>query len=417
MIGVIGINYKSSPIEIREKFSFNEQRIIEFGNVLRNKEGFSGIVVLSTCNRSEFYFQIEGCCDTAAFSFMLRSLKSFCEVTENIRDYFYLKAEEEAFRHLFHVVSGVNSMILGENQIVGQVKQALQMSQCNDLSDTQLNRLFTKSFEANKRIRTQTKINQGAFSISYAGVEKCLSIFPDIQDRKIFLIGAGETGTLTLKSLLKKGCKNIVITNRTLEKAVNLANQYEVKATPFESLAMELEFSDIVIISTGSQVPLVDKKMVEWVSAKRNHQKQLFIDLSVPHNIDPTVSQIENVLVYDVDDLQEVVNANQERRKEIIGDIDSIIDEYIADYTDWLSARNLSHIISTIKSNFNAVNQIELEGFKKVNKTNGNDMLDHYGTHISEKYTRLLIKNLKEVTNNGRKMEYVKVLNSLFELS
>ena len=417
MIGIIGINYKSSPIEIREKFSLNEQSIKEFGLVLKEKSGFSSLIVLSTCNRSEYYFQMEDCCDSAAFSFMLRSLKEFCDVSENVRDYFYFKSGDDAFKHLFHVISGANSMIIGEDQIVGQVKQALQISINNNLSDSELTRLFTKSFEVSKKIRTQTKINKGAFSVSYAGVEKCISIFPKLTDQNILLIGAGETGTLTLKTLRKKGCEKIVITNRTQEKATHLANKYKVRAMSFTSISSQLEIFDIIIVSTGSQKALISKEMAENASSKRAKMKQLYIDLSVPRNVDHSVSSVENVTVYDVDNLQEVVNANQEKRKKLMSEIDGIVDDYINDFNDWLSTRNLSSIISNIKSNFNLINQKELKGFKKVNNADETNLLDNYGSYIAEKYSRHLIKNLREVTKNGRKAEYIKVLNQLFELN
>lgn len=417
MIGLIGINYKSSPLEIREKFSFTEQQIIDFFSELRKNSSFSGLVVLTTCNRSEVYFRMKDCCDTAAYSFIMRSLKAFFCIEQNIRDYFYLKSGEEAYKHLFHVVSGANSMVLGEDQIVRQVKEALRISTDNKLSDTELTRLFTKSFEANKKIRTQTKINQGAFSVSYAAVEKCMVVFPDIVQQHILLVGAGETGELTLKSLLKKGCKNIVIANRTHKKAIDLANQYNVNAIPFEELEKQLVYSDIIIVSTGSQKPLITGDIVEDVIKSRQEKKQLYIDLSVPRNVSPDVSEIENTVVYDVDALQEVVVANQEKRKALIREIDQIISGYIDEYSDWLSVRNLSSVISTIKSNFLSVNEAELVGFKNVNKSNESELVEHYGTHITEKYTRLLIKNLKEVTDNGRNMEYVSVFNSLFELN
>ncbi|MBI9068099.1 MAG: glutamyl-tRNA reductase [Salinivirgaceae bacterium] len=417
MIGVLGINYKTSPIDIREKFSFNDKKIIEFSQKLSAKEGFSGLVVLSTCNRSEFYFHMEDCCESAAFMFMLRSLKEFCGVDGAVREYFYLKSENDAFKHLFYVVSGANSMILGEDQIVGQVKTALQISIDNEISDTELTRLFTKSLEVNKKIRTKTKMNEGAFSVSYAGVEKCLSVFDDITTCNVFIVGAGETGTLTLKSLVKKGCKNIVITNRTAEKAQHLAEKYKIQSLAFHQLESQLQFSDIVIVSTASQTALIDKAMVERINKNRNGQKQLFIDLSVPRNVSHSVAEVENTLVYDVDDLQEIVTANNEKRKKMVAKIDGVVNEYIEEYSDWLSTRNLSSLIAAIKTNFSTVNQSELEGFKRINKTNGSSSLvDSYGTHITEKYTRLLIKNLKEVTNNGRKMEYIKVLNELFEL-
>ncbi len=417
MIGVIGINYKSSPIEIREKFSFDESRTVRFAEFLKGKEGFSGLVVISTCNRSEFYFQMGDCCKSGAFSYVFKSLKEFCNVSENIRDYFYMKANDEAFKHLFYVVSGANSMILGEYQIVNQVKNALQLSLKFGISDTELTRLFTKSLEANKKIRTQTKISEGAFSVSYAGVEKCFSVFPDCKDKNVFIVGAGETGTLALRSLVKKGCDKVVITNRTHQKAITLANAFGMKTSPFEEIGKQLEESDIVIVSTGSQVALINKEMVEKANKKREGKKQLFIDLSVPRNITADVGDVENVIIYDVDDLQEVVQANHSKRKKFIEDADVIIDEYMEDFNNWLSTRNLGEVIAAIKTNFSTINQSELAGFKKVNKTGENEIIDSYGSHITNKYVRLLIRNLKEVTGNGRKTEYVKVLHELFDLN
>ncbi|MCF6366344.1 MAG: glutamyl-tRNA reductase [Bacteroidales bacterium] len=417
MIGLIGINYKSSTLDIREKFSLDESAIKNFGLYIKNKQGLSGLIVLSTCNRSEYYFRMQDCCDSGAFSFMLKSLKEFCNVTENVRDYFYFKSGENAYKHLFHVISGANSMIIGEDQIVGQVKQALKISIDNNLSDTELTRLFTKSFEVSKKIRTQTKINKGAFSVSYAGVEKCISVFNNIVDCNVLLIGAGETGALTLKSLLKKGCKNIVITNRTEERAVRLANKYKVKSVPFSSLVSELENSDIIIVSTASQKALITKEIAENTIAKTKKKKQLYIDLSVPRNVEHSVSSTENIIVFDVDDLQEVVNANQEKRIKLISEIDNLVNTYVDEYCDWLSTRNLSSVISKIKTNFSLINQKELSGFKKNNKSAETNLLDNYGSFIAEKYSRHFIKNLREVTQNGRKTEYIKVLSELFEIN
>lgn len=418
MIGVLGINYTSSPLDIREKFSFNSQNIVDFGKQITKNPDLKGLIILSTCNRSEIYFQMQDCCPSGSKSFLLKNLKHFFGIDTPIKEYFYYKINNEAYSHLFYVVSGANSMILGEDQIVGQVKDALQISIDNDLSDTELTRLFTKSLEVNKKIRNKTKINQGAFSVSYAGVEKCVSVFPDIEKQNILVVGAGETGTLTLKSLVKKGCCDITVTNRTLGKAVKLANKFEVNCLPIDSLQPQLSYSDIIIISTGSQKALITYEMAKLANNERKSKKQLYIDLSVPRNVDSNIANIENVIVHDVDHLQEVVIANQEKRKQVIKKAEGIVNEYINEFDTWMSTRNLSPIISAIKENFNSVNFCELEGFKKVNKTNGSTQLvEHYGTHITEKYTRLLIKNLKEVTDNGRKTEYIKVLNELFDIS
>jgi glutamyl-tRNA reductase len=417
MIGLLGISYQSSPISIRQRFSLNSEQIEEFNKLLKENKEFHGLVVLSTCNRSEFYFNMKDCCEKSAFSFMLKSLKEYCEINENIREYFYFKSENDTYKHLFEVVSGINSMVFGEAQIVGQVKQALQTSEELGTVDSELQRLFTKSLEANKKIRTKTKLNEGAFSVSYAAVEKCFGLFPDLKERSVLLVGAGETGTLTLKSLIKKGCENIIITKRTEERAVDLANKYNVNSKPYEELKLQIQASDIIIVSTASQDVIINQEMVSSVMQKRGERKQLYIDLSVPRNVGPEVANVENVTVFDVDDLKEVVNLHQENRKLLVDDVEVIINEYIEEYTNWLSSKNLCSVISLIKTNFGSINKNELEGFKRINKAGENQLLDDYSTHITDKYTRLLIKNLKEVTNNGKKLEYVKVLNELFELN
>ncbi len=417
MIGLIGINFKTSPINIREKFSLDEKAIIEFASILKSKSEFSGLVVLSTCNRSEYYFHISNCCESSAFSYLLKNLKKYCGIKENVRDYFYFKSGEEAYRHLFRVVSGANSMVIGEDQIVGQVKQALKISVDNNLSDTELTRLFTKSFEVSKKVRTQTKINKGAFSVSYAGVEKCISVFPDIKNCNILLIGAGETGELTLKSLKKKGCDKIIITNRTTEKAEKLAYEYKVNSMLFYEYKTKLSTFDIIIVSTGSKQALINKTDIKNSIKNRNNVKQLYIDLSVPRNIDYSASAAENAIIYDVDDLQEIVNNNQEKRRKLISEIDKITDIYIEEFSNWLSARTLKPIISKIVSNFSIINKKETEGFKKANKLENETLIENYGELIADKYSRKLIKNLKEVTQNGKKTEYINILNELFEIN
>ncbi|MDC0584630.1 glutamyl-tRNA reductase [Bacteroidales bacterium] len=415
MVGVLGINYESSSLEIREKFSFNEEKYKAFGDLLRQREGFSGAIILSTCNRSEIYFQMNDCCQTSAFSHMLKSLKQFVGVTENVRQHFYFKIGEDCFAHLFQVVSGVQSMVFGEYQIVGQIKQALQESENLGLSDTVLSRLFTKALETSKQIRNATKINEGAFSVSSAGIEKSIEVFPDIEKRKVLILGAGETGQLTLKSLLKKNCSNITIANRTNEKAEKLAKAHGVKSVIFDDLEKTLSHIDIVYVSTSSQEPLITHKMVQGAMEARDFLPQLYIDLSVPRNVDVHVNEINNANVVDVDHLQEVVDHHDVKRKQRTCEVNKMIDQHVEEYVNWLSTRNLNTIIQNIKTGFETINKSELQTFKKINKAD-DVLLDDYGIHISKKYSRMFIKKLREVTDNGRKAEYVKVLNDLFAM-
>jgi glutamyl-tRNA reductase len=190
-----------------------------------------------------------------------------------------------------------------------------------------------------------------------------------------------------------------------------------VRTIPFESLTFQIGASDIIIVSTCSQAPIIRKSDVEKSTLQRTGSKRLFIDLSVPRNVAPEVSELCNTVVYDVDHLQNVVINNQKKRQRLMSDIDEIIRDYLYDYHNWLTSRNLGDIISKIRSSFKRINETELAVFKKVKKSKENDLLDYYGDHIAEKYARLLIRNVREVTHNGKREEYIKLLYSLFDFN
>jgi glutamyl-tRNA reductase len=303
---------------------------------------------------------------------------------------------------------------LGEEQILSQIKEAFRSAQSNKLTDCIISRLFIKAIEAGKRVRTETHLNKGAASISYATVELCYEIFPELQNHKILLIGAGQTGDLILQCLLKKNQPEFIIANRTFSKAAALAEKYSGKAIGLASIESYLGECDVVITATSSKEHLITRQMAEKAKTGRKQFLQVYIDLSVPSNIE-NVNEIDNVSYYGVDDLKAVIIKNVERRRSSIDHSMEIIWEVQNEFMEWLDIQNLTPTIISIKENLKNIQITELEGFIKYRRIKEHDLIEQYSEHISEKYTEIFIKKLKKVTQNGKKPEYIKVINDLFE--
>lgn len=415
MLGLIGISYKTAPLEIREKFAFTGDESVNFLQQLKIDPDLKGAVVISTCNRIEVYFHFETCCSGKAFDNILRNLEFFKKSDPDHRKYFYSLEGDAATEHLFKVVSGLESLILGEDQIVTQIKSSFLLSLDNDLSSSVLTRMFNKAFEAGKRVRTETAINKGSASISSAAVELICQRTQDITNKKITLIGTGVMGELALVNLVKRNCCQLYITNRTYSKALELADKHNITAFELDKLHEFLPQSDIILVATGSQNHIITKDMVEKFLSVRTGS-QLYMDLSVPRNISTDILQLPNIELFAVDDLQEIVKQTQNKRKEAISEAMVIIQLVKQEFNDWLNVLELTPSIMKIQKNMEAVNSSELEGFLRINGISENEMIARYAEHISRKYTRLFIRNLKQVTNNGKQREFINVVNQLFEL-
>lgn len=414
MIGVVGLSHKSAPVHIREKFAFNQQEYTDLSSKILGNNNIKELVIISTCNRTELYFTADDCCSAGAFHIILHYLKSYFEEQEQIESHFFRMHSEEAVNHLFRVVSSLESMVLGEYQIVSQVKEAINHADKIGSAGKILTRLFNKAFEAGKLVRTKTALSNGAFSVSYAAVEKCNSIFKQLPNKKILLIGAGETGELVIKNLYKKGCKNIVITNRTTSKATELASRFGGSVLEFKDLAMGIRGADIVVSSISCKKPLITSDVLSNADITK---KTIFIDLGVPRNIASDLSEQEQVVLFNIDDLQEVVAQNMEKKQSYVETAEKIIRKKVGEFSDWLSIQNLSPVIQSIILGVNDINQSELAVFKKFHNEEEYQNMEKYGKHITEKLVNSMIKNLKTISDNGRKSEYVKIINDLFSLS
>ena len=417
MIGVIGISYKTAPVEIREKFSFSKDEIIPFSELLQEETGIGDLVLVSTCNRTEIYFSQDKHDNQTAFELMYEVIKKFKGVSDHCWHYFYHRSNAGAVRHLFEVSSGLDSLIIGEDQIIGQIKEAYLTCTELALTDAILMRLFQKSFEAGKRVRTETDIKLGITSVSSAAVEMCSCLLNGVSDKSVLLIGTGETGTLALQNIHKKGVKQIAVTNRTIEKAEKTATKYNGTTIPFESFEKYLHGYDIVMIATSSTIPLITADMIKKTLHIRPNHKQVFIDLSVPRNIEKEVAEIANIEVLGVDDLMEIVNQTTEKKKDSAEKAKIILDEVVVDFSEWLASRSLRPAINTITSNFHAINHEELSTYRKLSTPEMQKMVDDYAQHLTQRYTRLLIKNLKDLTDNGKNVDSLKIINDLFKFA
>jgi glutamyl-tRNA reductase len=415
MIAMLGISHKSAPVSIRELYAFDEQEKTIFAERIKSRLLIEGIIILSTCNRTELYFNTLIADEDEVHRLIIHELDGFKkDVIDNLQN-FYFYTQGEAVEQLFRVSSGLESLVLGEEQILAQIKEAFGQAQKHRLADCIISRLFTKALEAGKQTRTETQINKGAASVSYAAVELCSEIFPDLEDRTIMVIGAGQTGDLILQCMLKKNQRDFYIANRTRSKADELAAKYQGHAIELSDIEAYIPKCDLVITATASKDHLVTKAMVENARKDRQNGPQVYVDLSVPSNIEENVKQLENVYYYGVDDLKEVVFKNVERRKSAIDHSLEIISDVKKEYMEWMDIQNLTPTIISIKKNIKNKHESELEGFKKYKKIKDHELIEQYSEYISEKYTQMFIKKLKLVTTNGKKTEYIKVINELFE--
>ncbi|HNX55723.1 MAG TPA: glutamyl-tRNA reductase [Prolixibacteraceae bacterium] len=415
MIGVIGISYKTAPLEIREKFSFSKEDIIPFSELLQQETEIADIVLVSTCNRTEIYFSQHRHDNQTAFELVYEVIKKYKKISDHCWQYFYHRTNTGAVRHLFEVVSGLDSLIIGEDQIIGQVKEAYVTCTELALTDAVLMRLFQKSFEAGKRVRTETGIKLGITSVSSAAVEMCASMLNGVNDKSVFLIGTGETGNLALQNIHKKGVRQIAVTNRTAEKAEKTAEKYSGMAVPFENYEKYIHGFDIIMVATSSATPIITTEMVKKNRHIRPDHKQVFVDLSVPRNIEAGVGELDNVELLGVDDLQEIVRQTTEKKKESAQKAHLILDELVADFSEWLASRSLRPAINLITTNLQTINQEELSTYRKLATPEMQEIVGDYAQHLTQRYTRLLIRNLKNLTDNGKNNDSLKIINDLFK--
>ncbi|PVZ15940.1 MULTISPECIES: glutamyl-tRNA reductase [unclassified Pseudomonas] len=308
----LGINHKTASVDVRERVAFTPEQLVDALQQLCRHTESREAAILSTCNRSELYLEQE----SPAAEAVLRWLADYHQLSvEELKASAYVHQDDDAVRHMMRVASGLDSLVLGEPQILGQMKSAYAVAREAGTVGPLLGRLFQATFNAAKQVRTDTAIGENPVSVAFAAVSLARQIFSDLQRSQALLIGAGETITLVARHLHEQGVKRIVVANRTLERASLLAEEFGARAVLLSDIPQELAGSDIVISSTASQLPILGKGAVESALKLRKHKPIFMVDIAVPRDIEPEVGELEDVYLYSVDDLHEVVAENLKSRQ------------------------------------------------------------------------------------------------------
>ena len=419
LVGLISLNYKAAPIEIRERFHFEDSEKLVFNNLLKKNVGVEGLMIISTCNRTEIYFEFENHFgqEKKFLHNVIKELVEFKKYRDSLSPFLinYTSSLQVA-NHLFRLVSGLESMIIGEFQIVEQLKNAYYYATRRKMLGPILKRMIQKALETGKYIRTNTGIDKGAVSVSYAAVEQITKKY-DLKNSKFLCVGLGETSKLSVKHLHQKNIKKIKISNRSKEKGIKFCEDLGYEFVDFNDFKNEIHNSDVVFFSTSSNKKLLSKKDLAEIMNNRD-QSLLIVDLSVPRNI-PSNIKIKNLEIVNIDNLKDAVNENYKRRKKEIIKAEEYIDDFLIEFDDWTNSRTLRPSILSIKKEIREV--FVNETLNKIDhyKCNCDDiedsnLINEKLNKIYNKFTNSLVKKIRKASNNGKDEKAIKVINQIF---
>jgi glutamyl-tRNA reductase len=416
-IVLIGLNHKTAPIELRECIAFSPDQTTAALVDLKNDPAVSEVLLFSTCNRVEVLLvteQTSEAVDTAK-----RLIARFNQIAlSEFENVLYTHTGDQAVRHIFRVAASLDSMVVGEPQILGQIKQAYRLATQQRTAGVILNRLFHRAFFVAKRIRSETGIGGHAVSISYAAIELGRKIFGSLEGKKVLLIGAGEMAELAVAHLIRNRVGNILVTNRTFERAVELGRRFRGSPIKFEEMLTSLSDVDIVISSTGAPEFVVKREQLKAVLRKRRSRPLFFIDIAVPRDIDPQINRLSNTYVYDIDDLKGVIDENiEDRQREAIKG-ERIVEEAVVNFRRWYDSLNVVPTIKALRKKLEGIAAVE------VKKTLQADGMSDDGRQAVERMAQALInKILHDPTDvlkrNGcqaGRSAYLDITRKLFKL-
>jgi glutamyl-tRNA reductase len=358
---ILGLNHKTAPVALREKVAFSEDRLVAALRALRQERGVAEVVILSTCNRTEVYWA--GSASGAELSQWLEGHQNHgLDLTASV----YVHQEKHAVEHAFNVASGLDSMVLGEAQILGQLKNAYRIAQETGSTGPHLNKLFQAAFSAAKRVRTETQIGANAVSLASATVSLARRMYSDFSAHTALMIGAGEMIALAARHFATAGVKRIVIANRTLVNAQTLAAEISGYAVDLSHLDKELTEADIVVSCTASPLPLITKAAAAAAVRTRRHRPIFMVDLAVPRDIDPAVADLEDVYLFSIDDLQQLIDENRQQREVAAGDAKVVISEEVARFLQDARAKEAGPAIRALRQQADAIRQQTLEQARRM---------------------------------------------------
>jgi glutamyl-tRNA reductase len=356
---LLGVSHRTAPVELRERLYFSSRDVGAAVESLAARSSTAESVVLSTCNRSEIY--VAGSDPTRARAELIAFLSDYHQLpSETFRPHLFTHDDVAAARHLFRVASGLDSLVVGEPQILGQVKSAFQVASERRCTGPLLNKTFHWAFGVGKRVRSETALGEGAVSVSFAAVSLARKIFGRLENRRVLVVGAGEISALTAQHLRSQGVAEIAITSRTPAHAEALAKDVGGRAVPWGDLRQAMGGADIVVTATGSQRPIIVREDVEFVLGRRRAEPLFIIDVAVPRDVDPAVSEIEQVFLYNVDDLQGIVQENLARRGAEIARAEAIVDQELTRFAAWQRSRRAVPTIVALRQRFEDIRRTEL---------------------------------------------------------
>ncbi len=398
-IAILSINHQIAPVAIREKVAFAQSELVPSISSLLSLKEIKGCVIFSTCNRSEIYVSHD--------SNNIRDiLIKFLATTHGLNHHSLLEyasyyEKNEAVQHICNVACGLESLVLGEPQIFGQLKDAYQLSKTENALDKILEKLFQHAFKTAKKVRTDTNIGTSPISVAYCAVKLSEKIFTNLSSQTVLLIGAGEMIELSAQHLSKKGVKKMIIANRTIENAQHIALKHDAEAISLKNLSENLHRADIVISSTAAPIPIIGKGLIETVLRQRKHQPMLLIDLAIPRDIEPEANKLEDVFLYTVDDLQQIANSNLEERLKEKVVAQQIINDKSMDFIEWANNIPNEEVIKHQRMQANLLKDELLQiALRKLKSGSNPDLVvEELADKLTNKLLHEALENIKKTSN------------------
>ena len=415
---LLGVSHRTAPVELRERLDFSSRDLGTAIQALALRPSAAETVVLSTCNRSEIYVV---CTDPVrAREEVTGFLSEYHNLPESVfTPHLFSHDNESAVRHLFRVAAGLDSIVVGEPQILGQVKDAFQAAAEHHRTGPMLSKLFHWSFLVGKRVRTETGLGEGAVSVSFAAVALARKIFGQLNGRRVLVVGAGEISTLTAQHLRANGVGEILVTSRTPAHAEALAASVDGRSVPWDDLAQGVAVADIVLTATGSQRPIITRAQIEAVTGRHRRDPLFIIDIAVPRDVEASVGDIEQVFLYNVDDLQTLVQENLSRRSSEVERAESIVAEEVSKFGAWQRSRGAVPTIVALRERFDRIRRSELnrlDGKLSGLPPEARARVDEITRLIVEKLLLEPTEQLKGLPDEETQVAYTEAINRLFRL-
>jgi len=414
----VGLSHRTAPVELRESVDFSRKGLDAALAELASRGIGRELVVLSTCNRAEIY--AVGETDETA-DHIGRFFSEYHDIPHaEVHQHLYVHRGPDVARHLFRVAAGLDSLVVGEPQILGQVKAAYAVASDGQFTAALTNRLFHSAFSVGKRVRSETGLGEGAVSVSYAAIALAKKIFGDLKDRAVLILGAGEMAKLTGIHLQSQHVKQITIASRTFQTAQNLAERLDGVAVAWDRVDAALTAADIIVTATGASEPVLTRSRVEEAMRSRRHRPLFIIDIAVPRDVDAAVGSLDQVFLYNIDDLRTIVQENLARRGAELARAEAIVDQEVARYTAWMQSREIVPTVVALRQRFEAIRRAELQRLepKLANlPPEARSRIDEVTRLIVEKLLLTPTEQLKSVSDEAMIVAYADALNRLFSLA